>query len=495
MSNFGNLLTTASSTVWSPFQRNVNVFFDSHITSSAPPLSATYAWAKTTGSNVAETNEYGMALGLPNPTVMVDGSNAWLMYWNQNTDPDGSGSITFDLDQGIGRTEALDSFIISSANQSAYSVGGYAISASNNGSSWTALTSSIYYPISSGTPFNAGYDATMTITNNTAYRYYKIMLLDGNGTYVGFAGITGWDSSLFKDQINLLNPNETNVTASFVGHNASLSSLEKLTSFPRDNYGIYYTDDIGTMNINWGDEKKLFRGINFLSYSSTIYMPGIVQFYKSDTGELDSWELVSTVNLEETQGPMSPLQYYFLDVGTPIKTQYLRIGLFGEGSSTETSNLLAYAGWMYGMISASAPPTPSSLTTVVANNDIALNWTQNSGSDNRLVDLIYNVERSSDGGSNYTKIKTLSGSVIQNSFTSSMGTPVTTNFVDTDVSDGSYLYRVQAENRHHLTTGSFLTSDSLTVPATSGGSSKKIYTTNKGNVLINPNDTILIELD
>lgn len=28
-----------------------------------------------------------------------------------------------------------------------------------------------------------------------------------------------------------------------------------------------------------------------------------------------------------------------------------------------------------------------------------------------------------------------------------------------------------------------------------GGSSKKIYTTNKGNILINPNDTILIELD
>lgn len=28
-----------------------------------------------------------------------------------------------------------------------------------------------------------------------------------------------------------------------------------------------------------------------------------------------------------------------------------------------------------------------------------------------------------------------------------------------------------------------------------GGSSKKVYTTNKGNVLINPNDTILIELD
>ena len=34
----------------------------------------------------------------------------------------------------------------------------------------------------------------------------------------------------------------------------------------------------------------------------------------------------------------------------------------------------------------------------------------------------------------------------------------------------------------------------LTKP-TAGGASKKIYTTNKGNVLINPNDTILIELD
>ena len=34
----------------------------------------------------------------------------------------------------------------------------------------------------------------------------------------------------------------------------------------------------------------------------------------------------------------------------------------------------------------------------------------------------------------------------------------------------------------------------LNVPS-GGSTSKKIYTTNKGNVLINPNDTILIELD
>ena len=38
-------------------------------------------------------------------------------------------------------------------------------------------------------------------------------------------------------------------------------------------------------------------------------------------------------------------------------------------------------------------------------------------------------------------------------------------------------------------------SDTQTIVLSSGGSSKKIYTTNKGNTLINPNDTILIELD
>jgi len=34
----------------------------------------------------------------------------------------------------------------------------------------------------------------------------------------------------------------------------------------------------------------------------------------------------------------------------------------------------------------------------------------------------------------------------------------------------------------------------LTIPLFKGGASKKIYTTNKGSILINPNDTVLIEL-
>ena len=258
--------------------------------------------------------------------------------------------------------------------------------------------------------------------------------------------------------------------------------------------GIYFTEKIGSMDIFWGDGEKLIRGWAGLNYVNSTYVAGITQFYKSKTGETNSWELFYTTNITDTQAP-SGLENYFIEFGTPVKTQYLRIVFYGEGSTSPNQTTLMYAGWMYQMLSASAPPVPTSLTSSVSDNNVSLNWTQNSGSDNRLVDLIYNIERSSDGGSNYTKIVTLSGSVIQDAFTSSMGTPVTTNFIDTDVSDGSYLYRVQAENRNHLTTGSFLTSDSLTIPATSGGSSKKIYITNKGNTLINPNDTILIELD
>lgn len=490
MSNFGNLLTTEDSTPWSPFQRNVNAFMSSHITASGiyTPNPTTYSFNNVTGSSNIQTNEYAKALGAGDQKLRVNTTNDFIMLWTDNTDTDGSGSVTFDLDQGTGRTEALDSFIIQSSTNAQHIVGGYAISASNDGSSWTGLTSSLYSGYG-----GVGYDATMTFTNDTSYRYYKIMLLDGNGTYGGFAGVVAWDSSLFKNQINLFNPNEANVTASFTGQQST--SLELFTSPQRDNYGWYFVQKIGSADFNWGDGEKLIRGWFGLAYNTTNYMPGIMQFYKSKTGELDSWELFSTVNLQESQGPMIGFQDYFIEFGTPVKTQYLRTVMYGEGSQYPAQNILMYNGWMYEMISASAPPVPTDLVTGVSENNVLLNWSQNSGSDNRLVDLIYNIERSSDGGSNYTKIATLSGSVIQNAFTSSVGTPVETNFVDTNVTDGTYLYRIQAENKHHYTTGSFITSDSLTVPASSGGASKKIYTTNKGNIMINPNDTILIEVD
>ena len=127
MSSFGNLLTTASSTAWSPFQKNVNALASSHITSSGVYTSSpsTYQTGYITGSALTETNEYGIALGLPNPTLTVNTSNgSFIMDWTDNTDPDGSGSITFDLDQGIGRTEALDSFIIQSADSAVFLLGG-----------------------------------------------------------------------------------------------------------------------------------------------------------------------------------------------------------------------------------------------------------------------------------------------------------------------------------------------------------------------------------
>ena len=489
MPDFGNLLTTEDSTPWSPFQRNVNAFMSSHITASAPNYSNQYKRHFVTGSTSIQTNEYAKALGAGDQRFIVGLANkGWLMNWAENLDPDGDGSITFDLDEGVGRTEALDSFIIQSGNNSAFAVGGYAISASNDASSWTGLTSSIYYPVASGNPPSAGYDATMIITNNTAYRYYKIMLLDVNGTYGGISGIVAWDSSLFLDQLNLFNPSESNVTASFV--EVSSTDLEKFTSPPRENYGIYFTEKIGSMDLFWGDGEKLIRGWAGVNYSSTTYVAGITQFYKSKTGETNSWELFHTTNITDTQGP-AELENYFIEFGTPVKTQYLRIVFYGEGSTAPNQTTLMYNGWMYQMLSASAPPAPTNLTTGVSGNNVLLKWSQNSGSDNRLVDLIYNVERSSDGGSNYTRITTLSGSVIQDAFTASMGIPTQTNYVDTGVSDGSYIYRIQAQNRHHLTTGSFATSETLAAPP----ATKKIFVTNKGNTLINPNDTILIELD
>jgi hypothetical protein len=490
MSNFGNLLTTGSSTPWSPFQSNVNAILQSSITASGlyTPNPSAYPFNYITGSGTAETNEYGKALGMPTSKNRVFYSNSsWIMSWTANTDPDGSGSATFDLDQGIGRTEALDSFIIQSANNNSFVVGGYAISASNDGSSWTGLTSSLYYPGGTGIPLT-GYDATMAFTNNTAYRYYKIMLLDGNGDYGGISGAIAWDSSLFKNQINLFNPNEANVTASFTGD--GYTSLELFTSPQRDNFGWYFIQKIGSADFNWGDGEKLIRGWFGLAYSNLVYFPGIVQFYKSKTGELDSWELFSTVNLEESQGPMTTLQDYFIEFGTPVKTQYLRIVMYGEGSVTPANNMLMWNGWMYEMSSSQTPPPPTNITASAFQNNVGLTWSQNSGSDNRLVDVIYNIERSSDGGSNYDPVVTLSGSVIQTAITSSVGTPVETSYVDSNLADGTYLYRIQSKNQHHLATSSFVTTTEVTVPV----AGKKIWNTNKGNIMFNPNDTILIEI-
>jgi hypothetical protein len=148
---------------------------------------------------------------------------------------------------------------------------------------------------------------------------------------------------------------------------------------------------------------------------------------------------------------------------------------------------------MYELNSVDAPPLPTAITASAASNNVLLKWSQNSGSDSRLEDIFYNIQR--DNGSGYTHIATLSGSSPSTAGTSSFGSFVPTTFVDADLADGTYTYKIQSQNQHHLTTSSFVASTSVTVPATSGGgTSKKIYTTNKGNILINPNDTILIEL-
>ena len=171
----------------------------------------------------------------------------------------------------------MESIIQSPGDQTTWQAGGYQISGSNDNTNFTPLTSSVFYPGGSGIN-TKGYDATIIFSNSTAYRYYKVRLSDYGGTFAGFAGIIAWDSSLFKNQLNLFNPNEVNVTASFI--ETSTTDLEKFTSFPRENYGWYFDEQIGTVDFNW-DEPKLFRGFFGPTYSTSAFFPGIVQFYKS----------------------------------------------------------------------------------------------------------------------------------------------------------------------------------------------------------------------
>jgi len=157
--------------------------------------------------------------------------------------------------------------------------------------------------------------------------------------------------------------------------------------------------------------------------------------------------------------------------------------------------MLSYNAWMYELVSVDAPPLPTAVTASAVNNNVFLTWAQNSGSDNRLEDIMYNIQR--DDGSGYTHIATLSGSSPSTANTASFGGFVPTVFADLELPDGTYNYKIQSKNQHHFATSSFVEAISVTLPASSGGgggSSKKIYTTNKGNILINPNDTVLIEI-
>lgn len=495
----GNVLKLNESTVWSPMLTPVNVFLTASISASSMQNPATYKGGNATGSDYdnhpVATTELGVFI--TPASFQANGGKTWL----SDNDPDNA--LYFDLDNGTGRTEIINSVIIAAPSSTAQSPGGYSISASADDvavgsvTTWVPLTSSIYY--AAGATPAGGYTATMPFSNTTSYRHYKIRNENTSAPYDGIAQVYGWDVNKFTGggsthgsaSVNLLNPTEANVTASFKGSQGS--SLAGLTDGERVNDGWYFIHDAASLDLNWGDGEKLIRGMLLEGFTNTSYYPGKWQIYKSKTGNYNDWNLVSTTDVNAQQD-FNNYSYYFIEFGTPIKTQYFRFVTYEEDAEdAPTTNMIAYNGWMYEMVSASAPPPPTTLTSVAQGSNVALTWAQNSGSDNRLVDLIYNVERSDDAGSTYTKISTLSGSVIQMANTGSVGTPVSTYYVDTSVADGDYLYRVQAENKQHFTTGSYATSDSITLPV-AAGASKKIYLTNKGNVMINPNDTTLIEV-
>ena len=475
------------STGWTPLRTDVNEFSNCHIIATGPQYSSVGSYGPNfvTGSTTVNTKQYSLDLGF-GPTVQKWLAAAGTGYLG-DTNPAGDPiELIFDMDRGTGYTASLDSFFISCYSNNLYCGTGFSISASNDtGSGWTGISYSSY-----GT--NTQRDDIMSSSNDAYYRWYSVLIITGSAGsgYRGVSKISAWDSKKAIGNNNLLNPLTSNVTGSFKG--ASGGSLIKLTSPQREAYGWYLTSDIGSLDLSWGDGKKLVRGMSLTGYSSTIYFPGKVQIYASDTGNYNDWTLVSTIDITNSQYQLN-YSYYAFDFGTPIYTQHLRLVVYEEGSTTSTSNLATHFGSIFELNSVVAPPTPTDLEAISTSNTVSLKWTQNSGSDNRLEDLFYNVEISDDAGSSYTIINTISGSEVSTAGTGSYGSYVLTNYVDFDRADGDYLYRVQAQNMHHKTTGSYVTSDSITLPV-AAAASKKIYITNKGNVMINPNDTTLLEL-
>jgi len=469
-----------------PLHEQVNAIYSSSVTATGPQFSSTAnygpEWVRK-GSSTLNGKQYAKDLGFFDNHYRWNATTgqAYLGDTNPVGDPIG---LNFDLDNGIGYTASLDSFIFTDASNNNFCGTGYQISASNDATNWTGLVA-----LDKGS--NIQHDTDATCVNNDYYRYYRLLIVTGSAGsgYRGLAGFAAWDSSQYIKNVNLLDPSTTNVTGSFEG--GSNTSLTKLTSPQRENYGWYANADIGSLDLSFGDGPKLFRSMLMSGYSNATYYPGSFQVWKSDTGNYNDWTLVASVDHENTQQHVSHT-YYTLDFCTPIKTQYLRIVLNEEGDGN-TVNLLSYHAWMYELVSVDTPPLPTAVTASAVTNNVFLSWAQNSGSDNRLEDIMYNIQR--DDGSGYTHIATLSGSSPSAANTASFGSFVPTVFADLELPDGTYNYKIQSKNQHHLTTSSFVTSTSVTVPATSGGgTSKKIYTTNKGNILINPNDTTLIEL-
>ena len=174
MSAFGNLLTTGSSTPWSPFQDNINAMMRAHLSASSVHENqvTNYGPNYVTGSSEQRSNPYGQAMGQTPQRWKLQTAAGMTWLADLDNGPDNDPHIKFDLDQGVGRTEALDSFIIQSPGGNvSWQAGGYQISGSNDDTNWTPLTSSIRYPGTSGIPTN-GYDETIMFTNNTKLIYY-----------------------------------------------------------------------------------------------------------------------------------------------------------------------------------------------------------------------------------------------------------------------------------------------------------------------------------
>ena len=143
------------------------------------------------------------------------------------------------------------------------------------------------------------------------------------------------------------------------------------------------------------------------------------------------------------------------DASIPAGGSMNSVGFTATGTAA-TPTAFVFNGVACGSGSGSPPPTPTGVTATAGNDAVTLSWTASAGA------VSYNVERSTASGGPF----------------STVGTPTTTSFSDTSVTNGvTYFYVVEAANLAGVS------ANSTQVSATPSGSVPNV------TITINPSAT------
>lgn len=449
-------------------------------------------WLATylTGSNQTLPSWY-TDYGYPTTARVLGGSSTtgWLSVQGVS-----SSFALFDLDNGEGRTEVINKLLISNAGT--YKCDNISVSASNDNTNWTFLTE----VTSSG-----GNDDWILNVNptNTPYRYFRfnISRTMNADDYMSLTHVMGWDyRDLSPYSESIFNPEYFNVTSSAGNINitnveSGTTVLEGLHTHQRF-YSMYAQNRLAEWEIEF-NEDVLFQSIPYLGYLSSAYYPGVIDIYVSNNPTYSDYKKITSISYTDQSPQNISSLLTVIDFEDPIKLgpstyKYLKFVFRSEESLSEGNNQIMERIHVSQLYSASSPLPPENLTITPSGNSIYLTWDQSSSIDNTKSHLMYHISRSSDGGSTFEGIATLSGSYYLTPTTKSVEDIVQPTFyADENLPDGTYTYKIQTQHMWHFESSSYLESDATTLPA---NLSKKVYMTNNGKVVLNPNDTILIEV-